>query len=412
MPRFLFNGAFFLSFFYLACTKRYNMDMTSLNFDSEYWKQKPCPKYDCRKSSCKCGLERVFLSTALGDDSEESPVAPENGAYCNAVVVYEANGNVYLYSKEGIPTLVSSEGNVDELIDSLEKELRAEVSNRREADDALQTEIDNIKNSPDVVDIVPTYAALQNYDTSDLGDKDIVRVLADETHDGNSTYYRWNASTSSWIFVGIIGPTVVQTTGASTTDVMSQNAVTEALANVGGGVATLSNDDYNWPSNNPDGVALWLLIPGIYYKPAGIKVYTSIDRNENVRSNLFSVGWGDGDDKLIFSTRPESNVTGSYAVSGPRLFTTNSITGVANKYSSPTTCGTMLTVDNVVNNLSYNVSYDNARVLSAYQGWVLNDKITAINTRLGGLTLVSISQTDYDALTTKDPNTLYVITGA
>ena len=35
-----------------------------------------------------------------------------------------------------------------------------------------------------------------------------------------------------------------------------------------------------------------------------------------------------------------------------------------------------------------------------------------VNNRLGGLTLVSISQTDYDALVTKDPNTLYVITGA
>lgn len=35
-----------------------------------------------------------------------------------------------------------------------------------------------------------------------------------------------------------------------------------------------------------------------------------------------------------------------------------------------------------------------------------------LNSRLGGLTLLPISQTDYDALSTKDPNTLYVITGA
>lgn len=33
-------------------------------------------------------------------------------------------------------------------------------------------------------------------------------------------------------------------------------------------------------------------------------------------------------------------------------------------------------------------------------------------TRLDGLSLKSISQADYDALTTKDANTLYVITGA
>ena len=35
-----------------------------------------------------------------------------------------------------------------------------------------------------------------------------------------------------------------------------------------------------------------------------------------------------------------------------------------------------------------------------------------LDSRLGGLTLLPISQTDYDALSTKDPNTLYVITGA
>lgn len=37
---------------------------------------------------------------------------------------------------------------------------------------------------------------------------------------------------------------------------------------------------------------------------------------------------------------------------------------------------------------------------------------TQLNTRLDGLTLLKISQTDYDNLQTKDANTLYVITGA
>lgn len=68
--------------------------------------------------------------------------------------------------------------------------------------------------------------------------------------------------------------------------------------------------------------------------------------------------------------------------------------------------------------------------LSANQGKVLADRIGNLSTLtttaktsavaaineldsdLGGLKLVSISQTDYDALATKDPNTLYVITGA
>lgn len=71
--------------------------------------------------------------------------------------------------------------------------------------DDLEAEVEELKNNPDVVDIVPTYAALQAYDTSTLTDKDIIRVLADETHDGASTYYRWSASTSSFTYIGEVG---------------------------------------------------------------------------------------------------------------------------------------------------------------------------------------------------------------
>lgn len=174
--------------------------------NKEHWEQKKCPQYDCRKKQCECGLEKVFLSAALGDDSKDSPVAPKNGEYCNAIVVYEANGHIYIYSQEGIPTLVESEGtNVEEIIEQLERRLSQEVLDRQAADNVLQGEIDDIKNSPDVVDIVATYAALQAYDTSKLGDNDIVRVLQDETHDGQSTYYRWNKQSSTWTYIGAVG---------------------------------------------------------------------------------------------------------------------------------------------------------------------------------------------------------------
>lgn len=80
-----------------------------INYDPKYWKQ-PCPKVDCRKDKCKCGLKFVDIPAVLGDDSEGSDVAPKNGAYCNAIVKYEANGAVYIYSAEGIPVNVK-EGN-------------------------------------------------------------------------------------------------------------------------------------------------------------------------------------------------------------------------------------------------------------------------------------------------------------
>ena len=95
----------------------------------------------------------------------------------------------------------------------------------------IEDEVEELKNNPDVVDIVDTYADLQSYDTSTLTDKDIIRVLEDSTHNNNSTYYRWNASTSQFDFIGEVtsGPNVVQNTGNSTTDVMSQNAVSTEL---------------------------------------------------------------------------------------------------------------------------------------------------------------------------------------
>ena len=174
------------------------------DYNMKHWAE-PCRKVDCRKSSCKCGIEKVFIPAALGDDKEVSPVAPKNGAYCNAIVVYEANNHVYIYSSEGVPTLVNTEGgDYEEIIEQIERNLSAEVSNRKAADNVLQAEIDAIKNSPDVVDIVDTYADLQAYDTSHLGDKDIIRVLTDETHDGASSYYRWDKQTETWTYIGSI----------------------------------------------------------------------------------------------------------------------------------------------------------------------------------------------------------------
>jgi len=96
----------------------------------------------------------------------------------------------------------------------------------------LDEEVQKIKNNPDVVDIVDTYADLQAYDTSTLTDKDIIRVLQDSTHSGNSTYYRWNSATEEFDFVGEISGgsvNVVQTGGDSTTDVMSQKATTSMI---------------------------------------------------------------------------------------------------------------------------------------------------------------------------------------
>lgn len=66
----------------------------------------------------------------------------------------------------------------------------------------LQEQIDAIVSRSDVVDVVGTYAELLAYDTSSLGDNDVVKVLDDSTHGNARSYYRWHVATSSWEYVG------------------------------------------------------------------------------------------------------------------------------------------------------------------------------------------------------------------
>ena len=285
-----------------------------------------CPK-DCNRPNPLI-FRRVIIPAALGDDKENPP---QNGAYCNALVIYEANNAMYLYSSDGIPTKIPTaltsyndltdkpmingveligdvsleELGIENLIDDaiaaeaaareesdielqdaidaeedariaadeaiisqiptvndatltlqrnntnigtftansstdttinidvpiytsglindsgyitessltgyatdqeVEDAVAAEAALRGDADQNLQEQIDAISSSSDVVDVVGTYAELQNYDTSKLGDNDIIKVLTDETHDDAISYYRWNDTTETFTYIGSQGP--------------------------------------------------------------------------------------------------------------------------------------------------------------------------------------------------------------
>ena len=71
-----------------------------LDYSEEYWR-KPCTQVKCKKPPI--GLVFVSIPASLGDDTM---LAPTNGAYSNAIVRYEANGAVYIYSCEGVPVLI------------------------------------------------------------------------------------------------------------------------------------------------------------------------------------------------------------------------------------------------------------------------------------------------------------------
>lgn len=469
------------------------------NYDKEFWENKKCPKYDCKKESCKCGLKKVYIPTTLGDDSKDSSVAPKNGAYCNAIVVYEANDHVYVYSTEGIPTLINVEGgSSEEAIEELTKKLNKEILDRGAADDVLQQEINDLKNSPDVVDIVATYAALQTYDTSRLGDNDIIRVLADETHDGQSTYYRWNATTSSWTYVGAVGDYYTKgqvdtllgskqdkLTAGANVNISAQNVIsatdttysdftgaTIQQAGTSGLVPAPTTSD---SEKYLKGDGSWDVPIGTTYT-AGTNVSISsgnvISATDTTYSNFVGTDGNTGGTAGLVPA-PATTDAGKFLKAdgtwdtagggGPAVVQTigGSTTDVMSQnattsmvYVNPasleqirigknasasgsisvaigygTSAGQTSSVaigrnarttrvgEMNIGTGIYNNGYNSTpyRVLGGvHDGQDAHDATTVgqVNTRLGGLTLLPITQTAYDALATKDANTLYVITGA
>ena len=147
----------------------------------------------------------------------------EAGAQENIIEVVKRNGAVLPITDKAVdiavPTTTSSLINdsgyitneVDDLANYYDKDetdtlIATEAETRDAADLNLQEQIDAISSSSDVVDVVGTYAELQDYDTSKLGDNAIIKVLVDETHGDAISYYRWNDTTEEFTYIGGQGP--------------------------------------------------------------------------------------------------------------------------------------------------------------------------------------------------------------
>lgn len=147
----------------------------------------------------------------------------EAGAQVNVIEVVKRNGVVLPVTDKAVdvtvPTTTSSLTNdsgyitneVNDLVNYYDKDetdtlIATEAETRDAADLNLQGQIDAISSASDVVDVVGTYAELQNYDTSKLSDNDIIKVLTDETHDDAISYYRWNDATNAFTYIGSQGP--------------------------------------------------------------------------------------------------------------------------------------------------------------------------------------------------------------
>ena len=173
-------------------------------------------------------LRKVVVPASMGD---ETTFPPAIGKYFNVLLHYDASGNNYLYSSDGIPTEIGSnipsevldrintlEDDYDDLAEDYEQlqsqvgdvseALSAETSARENADIGLQGQIDALTVSSGVIDVLGTYQDLQNYDTTHVKEDDIIKVLQDSTHNNAMTYYRWiiSGGAGSWQYVGQEGP--------------------------------------------------------------------------------------------------------------------------------------------------------------------------------------------------------------
>lgn len=93
----------------------------------------------------------------------------------------------------------------------LHNEILTEQGRAEDAEAELSARIDAIVQGRDVRDIVPNYQALLDYDTTTLGDNDIIMVLLDNTKSDHTTYYRWHTDTQSWEFIGGLAFTYTKT---------------------------------------------------------------------------------------------------------------------------------------------------------------------------------------------------------
>jgi len=131
-----------------------------------------------------------------------------------------------------------------------------ETTARQAADRELWTEIETIEAASDVVDVVGTYAELEAYDTSKLHDKDLIKVLADETRDDAITYYRWSTSSSSFSYVGAEGPYYTASETDTLLSAKQDNLVAGTNIQIASDGKTISATDttYNTFTSTVDGL--------------------------------------------------------------------------------------------------------------------------------------------------------------
>lgn len=109
-------------------------------------------------------LRKVVIPASMGDDTEFPPII---GKYYNVLLHYDTNGHNYLYSSDGIPTLLEAAipDEVYERIENLETGLAQEILDRQSGDSTLDNKITALDNSLATVAKTGSYTDLTNKPT-------------------------------------------------------------------------------------------------------------------------------------------------------------------------------------------------------------------------------------------------------
>jgi len=157
----------------------------------------------------KISLENLINSSISTDNGNLITKGTDDKLLVNTPVEIGDLSNLTTTNKS---TLVAAINEVDSdlttEVTNRTNAVSAEATARANADNNLQTQIDAITAASDVTDIVGTYAELQAYDTTELPDNSIIKVLQDESRQNETTYYRWviTSGVGAWVLIGEEGP--------------------------------------------------------------------------------------------------------------------------------------------------------------------------------------------------------------
>lgn len=246
---------------------------------TDFNKLKTCPSYSCDKVQV-VDFRKVVIPAVMGDDT--GTYAPSNGAYHNALVEYEDGGHVYMYSSDGVYTLLNgsngtSDGAKRVVIDF--DESKFSLNGRQLNYNELKDIIDDDKN---IVEVSYNEYILRPSDVDDL-----VIVFTSESYESDASF--------------------VVTAAITSTNVVKHNLVNQANGKeLGIHFIFNSEDDISgyWKDSTSNSACLWKMPTGYYKANVDIPIRPYVNMDDTLK----------GGEIMIVENQMEGIPGGKYSV--------------------------------------------------------------------------------------------------